>query len=184
MNKLRFSINFLLIVIMLVFGPATFANNKTSNNFYTPSNISFHGDKDNKCQEGSGFGSGFLVNPTTVEGSGFMTMKNKTYSIKIKVTILSTTPQPDGRLILSTSHYIEYYPNKNAPKAIGTLTTQDVAVFTPTTNPGVYSLHTDATITNGTGIFKHDTGTLVFDGQANFNTGFIEAVINSYTCKD
>jgi hypothetical protein len=150
------------------------------------------GQGDEDCDPVTAIGSATITGPNTGIGQTDWIIDGKAYFGDITLTFTPPTPQPNGTLTLNASHTFTFFKKLTgggrASTSSGSITTSDSAVFTPTSNPSIYTLLVNSNIISGTGNFSETTGQLVFNGQIfigpdGIPTGSASSITGSF-CED
>lgn len=98
-------------------------------------------------------GHTFATGPTMFVGEATFHLDGVPHTVLSTTNLLSTRELPDGVIIFQTSHTFDF-------GAGDTLVTHDHGRMVPTADPGLYELHSQLTIVEGTGAFAGARGHL------------------------
>jgi len=115
----------------------------------------------------SGTADSVITGPDSASGTSEFTVGNQAYTSTFSLTYAILPPDTDGTIRTVSSHIFTVFRDGIE---LGTFTTSDNGVLTPTTTPGVMNLDNTLNIVSGTGKFVNTRGTLYTVNKLNFLT--------------
>jgi hypothetical protein len=130
-------------------------------------------DENHSCKEFNGTTQGQITGPGTGQGTYTLNVNGRPDSANFTVSFSQPTPQANGTLVSTASHNVAFTDSQQSTW----FSNNDLLVFTPTTTPGIFSVHAEIHIVSGTGKYEDACGSFIAEGTADFVTGQVVTVI-------